>query len=490
MQHPYQCLQALDRVGSQTVSILLAASGHNLFSFNLENGSLLNTWSAETPSSASAAEDPVPEDGEGPPGKKRKIENQSGTPPSFVKLVSSDDGRYVVAVTGEDKCVRVFSVEPNGKIQQLSERSMPKRPCALAITPDGQTIVCGDKFGDVYALPLHYSPEDVAQVSPQTVTTGPEKTFVPSATNLTVHTGRNRKALEAQLKLSNQAKTKEPLKFAHEILLGHVSMLTDLVLVTLDQENPEQPGGSVAGLVKPRRYILTSDRDEHIRISRAQPQTHIIEGFCLGHQEFVSKMCVPTQEILISGGGDDQLFVWNWLDRRLLKKIPIRDALASVPDTGSFSGDGKRSVSIAISGIWALPKSGKKTRIVVACEGIPVLLDMDVGELQSAGDQVKVEAIPMAGNVLDVAAVGPSSMVVSLDNAHVPGSTRVQREAAAEGQRLEFWRRTAEGQWRAEAGQLEAANGQGGAEVRASSRDTLYGVSNLRKRGGGGGSED
>ena len=117
-----------------------------------------------------------------------------------------------------------------------------------------------------------------------------------------------------------------------------------------------------------------------------------------------------------------------------------------------------------------------------------MLLDMDVGEVQSAGEEVKVEAIPMAGNVLDVAAVGPSSMVVSLDNAHVPGSTRKLREAAAEGRRLEFWRH--EGQWRAEAGQLEAANGQGGAEVRASSRDTLYGVSNLRKRGGGGGSED
>lgn len=54
--------------------------------------------------------------------------------------------------------------------------------------------------------------------------------------------------------------------FEHKLLLGHVSMLTDIALVVLNGRN----------------YIITADRDEHIRISRGIPQSHIIEGFCLG----------------------------------------------------------------------------------------------------------------------------------------------------------------------------------------------------------------
>lgn len=233
---------------------------------------------------------------------------------------------------------------------------MPKRPCAVAITQDIQTIICADKFGDVYAIPLQHTLEDEKAFAVQAEQA--PKAFVPTATNLTVHTGRNRRALEAQLRQQEtQAKPKEPLRFKHELLLGHVSMLTDLLLVTLDSEDlstalNEPVSGS-------RNYILTSDRDEHIRISRGQPQSHVIEGFCLGHKDFVSKMCLATPHVLVSGGGDDHLFVWDWLKGRLLKRIAIRDILESMPDIGDFAGDKKRNVSIAVSGIWGVPRRAK-----------------------------------------------------------------------------------------------------------------------------------
>lgn len=49
-------------------------------------------------------------------------------------------------------------------------------------------------------------------------------------------------------------------------IVGHVSMVTDMVL-TLDE-----------------KYVITSDRDEHIRVSR-YPNGYNIESYCMGHTE-------------------------------------------------------------------------------------------------------------------------------------------------------------------------------------------------------------
>jgi WD40 repeat protein len=49
-------------------------------------------------------------------------------------------------------------------------------------------------------------------------------------------------------------------------IVGHVSMVTDMVLSADD------------------KYVITADRDEHIRVSRF-PNGYNIESFCLGHTE-------------------------------------------------------------------------------------------------------------------------------------------------------------------------------------------------------------
>jgi len=51
-----------------------------------------------------------------------------------------------------------------------------------------------------------------------------------------------------------------------QLVLGHTSLLTSF---TLSEDE---------------RYIITADRDEHIRISW-YPQSYCIEGYCLGHKK-------------------------------------------------------------------------------------------------------------------------------------------------------------------------------------------------------------
>lgn len=222
---------------------------------------------------------------------------------------------------------------------------MPKRPSALALTPDGQKILCGDKFGDAYSLPL-LPGEYVKHVE--------TKQYHPSATPLTVHTKRNLESLEQQKRqVGNDkgAEEKTSLNFEHQAILGHVSILTDLVSVAV-------PGDSPAD--RPRNYILTADRDEHIRVSRGVPQAHVIEQYCLGHTSVISKLCVPSwaPKVLVSGGGDGVLLVWNWIEGEILQKVALDDAI--------------QTQDVMVRGIWEVSleqSSGLVRAIIVGMEG-------------------------------------------------------------------------------------------------------------------------
>ena len=141
--------------------MLIAASGPQLDSFSLEDGALLSSWRCPfstgqehrdaredvavaptdfTQNSGSSVEI-VPN--AAPPAKKRKLSNGeevvadsngqskkkvSNRPPvkksapCVISLAATSTGSYIVAVTGEDKTVRVFKHKGDGKLDQLSER--------------------------------------------------------------------------------------------------------------------------------------------------------------------------------------------------------------------------------------------------------------------------------------------------------------------------------------------------------------------------------
>jgi tRNA (guanine-N(7)-)-methyltransferase subunit TRM82 len=142
-------------------------------------------------------------------------------------------------------------------------------------------------------------------------------------------------------------KAEEP-NFELSLLLGHVSMLTALTLGKSDGRN----------------YILTADRDEHVRVSRYIPQAHVIEGFCLGHREFIASMVIPAgrEEVLVSGGGDTDLFVWDWKKGERLSTTSVL-SLAQVvaPDTS------KVAVSSLTTLAWPTDE-GSLSYVLAICE--------------------------------------------------------------------------------------------------------------------------
>ena len=295
------------------------------------------------------------------------------------------------------------------RIELIEGRSMPKRLCSITITPDERTIVAADKFGDVYAIPLI----PIADHDPRKSQTMQKEKFEPSASEFTVHTKGNLEALRQQRQQKKANERKEGLAFQHRLLLGHVSLLTDVVMAQ-----------SIVGS-ETRNFVLTADRDEHIRVSR-YPQSHIINGFCLGHREFISKLCVLpwNQDILISGGGEPSVKIWNWRASELLHDEAL--STLELQRGGVFVDSGSEKHAPrqpAVSGIWPVSSTDSVGGVVVVVlEGTPGFFTCTI---DADGRITSVVTTSTRGNVLDVAVDTEATKIfVSLDTFHLPGSTK------------------------------------------------------------------
>ncbi|KAK5689721.1 tRNA (guanine-N(7)-)-methyltransferase non-catalytic subunit trm82 [Elasticomyces elasticus] len=488
MQHPYQCIAAVGSIAQGgTNSHFLAACGHRLVLVDVNDGNIVSEWSSEN-ATTNTAEAPENDDGERPKKKQKTV--PSVKPANIIKLTVSPDQNHAVAVT-DDKYVRVFAVG-GGKLEEISQRCMPKRPCAIQVLPDNATIICGDKFGDVYSLPLlpvsiEDAPTDAGTVDSATLEAD-EPAFKPSATNLTVHTKRNRKALEAQMQQKAFSAKKEPLKFDHKLLLGHVSMLTDVTFATRNVDGRE------------RGYIITADRDEHIRVSRGPPHSHIIEGYCLGHTEFVSKVClIPGTDLLVSGGGENELYVWDWPAFGLKRKIQLAgqvghtaesnpEALQQADGETVFQA-GSSKKDTAVSGLWIVPcpatNAGAETALVVAIERLPMLLAIPVGQLGLPREQdVNITKLDLGHAPLDLACIG-NSAVVSLD-VREDGQSRFQAIQLQEVKEQAVIRSARDGAMEKRLACLNSWPAVNASLDGKTLDDLLYNVGNLRKRRGWG----
>ncbi|KAF9525349.1 WD40-repeat-containing domain protein [Crepidotus variabilis] len=193
----------------------------------------------------------------------------------LIRCAAIDRSFQYLLTAGEDKLLKLWQIE---SLKLLNQRDLPKRPTALAFSADSQTLVVSDKFGDVFSYPFAYDPP------------------LPS---------------EAESKDKGKEKERETIS-SHEnpsggtLILGHTSPVNGFLLT-----NDE-------------KFIITADRDEHIRVSRF-PKGYIIEMFCLGHLKFVSSIHIPASapSLLISGGGDPVLKVWDWMSGKCKHELRI-----------------------------------------------------------------------------------------------------------------------------------------------------------------------
>nr|XP_057938493.1 tRNA (guanine-N(7)-)-methyltransferase non-catalytic subunit wdr4 [Doryrhamphus excisus] len=100
-----------------------------------------------------------------------------------------------------------------------------------------------------------------------------------------------------------------------ELKMGHLSMVLAVTLSLND------------------KYIITADRDEKIRVSHLS-SPYNIQSFCLGHQQFVSSLLVPSghPHWLLSGSGDGTMKLWDITSGKKLHSWdlkPLEEGLGS-----------------------------------------------------------------------------------------------------------------------------------------------------------------
>jgi len=151
MQHPFQCLAL---AATPDVHILVAAAESTISTYRLNDGALLATWSPlcarrhETREAERNGTRPTGErskDDTEPPDKRRKLSDHGEFPespvastavdvpkcvarslgaskPAITKLAITSEAKNVIAVTGDEKCIRVFDLLKDGTLLQRSER--------------------------------------------------------------------------------------------------------------------------------------------------------------------------------------------------------------------------------------------------------------------------------------------------------------------------------------------------------------------------------
>ncbi|KAJ7931724.1 WD40 repeat-like protein [Mycena leptocephala] len=186
-----------------------------------------------------------------------------------IRLAAIDKSGQHLVTSGDDKQLKLWQIDG---LKLLNERELPKKPTGLAFTLDGQSILTSDKFGDIFRYDLEPAPQTVEQ----------KKASLASHDNPS----------------------------GGKLILGHTSFLTAFLL-SFDE-----------------KFIITADRDEHIRVSW-YPQGYTIEIYCLGHEKFVSAIHMPefSPTELVSGGGDPMLKIWDWMTGKVKREIPISDAV-------------------------------------------------------------------------------------------------------------------------------------------------------------------
>jgi tRNA (guanine-N(7)-)-methyltransferase subunit TRM82 len=158
--HPFQKLCYISR--SDGRDLLLAATGPYILSLDLRNGGVVSKWPDENPQAVPQQTNKGSRNGkpvgrstdDDPPTKRRKLspaeeEEQNSREssvsiefvservkgqrrqkkkllrsalPNVTHVMSTTSGGHVIAVTAEDKCIRVFDLDSGGGLKLLSER--------------------------------------------------------------------------------------------------------------------------------------------------------------------------------------------------------------------------------------------------------------------------------------------------------------------------------------------------------------------------------
>ena len=218
----------------------------------------------------------------------------------------------VAALSGDEKFLAVCDCEKNlylYKIVEANNFELQSVPMHLAKTatslkftdyPAKWTILISDKFGDVLRFQVDEEFDRWAKESQK------------DSKSLSIHTKGKRNATEVteEETVEETEESGSASSEAHHCtIIGHISMVTDLQILPIS----DFEGG----------LIVTSDRDEKVRLTRAD-RPELIHSFGLIHKEFIGTLttCEATKSVY-SAGGDSFIAEWQVEGNKLILRSKI-----------------------------------------------------------------------------------------------------------------------------------------------------------------------
>ena len=234
---------------------------------------------------------------------------------AVASLLSLDEKKLYCAVSRQDKTLALYSVPviDNGGDESESEKSKGAEPIAVYRTPK--------RVGSLLFARVPHSGDEADPLD--VVITGDFEG------NVTAYPVR-----------PTESESKSSFVNSSRLLLGHTaSMLTGVKIV----------GNYTDGKMK----ILTSDRDEKIRVS-SFPDTYVVEGYLLGHTAFVSSLDISRDKscpYCVTCGGDGTIRLWDFTTCEELDVVEanINPCVGSTEGEQQDHGDVEVPVSVAMS---------------------------------------------------------------------------------------------------------------------------------------------
>ncbi|XP_038220036.1 tRNA (guanine-N(7)-)-methyltransferase non-catalytic subunit wuho [Zerene cesonia] len=144
-------------------------------------------------------------------------------------------------------------------------------------------------------------------------------------------------------------------------LLGHLSLLLNVLQS------------------KDGNYLISSDRDEKIRVS-SYPNTYNIQTYCLGHKEFVNhiEFLPHDDKYLISASGDGSVKCWDFIKGHLSctieTKLDISDQTLQMEFKKIMDENGIEVDSLPIVHLSATKLNGSTSLIAVTVHSLNSIL--------------------------------------------------------------------------------------------------------------------
>ncbi|KAI5959800.1 TRM82 [Candida pseudojiufengensis] len=182
-------------------------------------------------------------------------------------------------------------------------------------------------------------------------------------------------------------------------ITGHVSMLTDILITNHNNKN----------------FLITSDRDEHIRISNF-PKSYVIRNFLLNHENYISCLnLLEDTSYLISGGGDDYIILWDWVKGEKITSFDLKEVIEPhlndnhlVPEKFRNNDTDKE---MNISQIQSIKINGKYY-ILVLVERTSCLIVLEF----NGQDEIKLKQILETSSPIITFTISQNSVILSLES--------------------------------------------------------------------------